>query len=393
MVVPVVLDDGPDAEAEVVAVLLHEVRRVGLHEHLDAAVGVLLDLRGVLGGDAAEELADLFVELLGEAEGEGLAEVLEQGVELDLVLEVLALLEDGDVGLGEDGELGVDLFLGGAGLGAEQLLEVVDLLAVLDGVGVEAALRGLDLLGEADEEGLVLPDEGELVLESPELVALQLHPALLENAEDLPVALALLGDVLDLPEDLLLDRAGLVVEQLAGLQQPRAPLADLLVEQPDADDQVGQLNELDELLGGAERDEGREGGAGDDALEGRSHLLLDLVLVLVDPGPVGDGPVLEEQVVVYLLVELAEALEVLGVLDLVVDDLVGVLPGGDGLVLRLGLLLQLGLEELGVVVWMAAGVLICMEMIFISRDSLAKIFLMAASLSSRISDSESLSSR
>lgn len=259
------LDDGPDAEAEVVAVLLHEVRGVGLHEHLDAAVGVLLDLACVLGGDAAEDLADLFVELLGEAEGEGLAELLEQRVELDLVLEVLALLEDGDVGLREDGKLGVDLFLGGAGLGAEQLLEVIDLLAVLDGVGVEAALGGLDLFREADQEGLVLPDEGELVLEPSELVALQLHPALLEDAEDLPVALALLGDVLHLLEDLLLDSAGLVVEQLAGLEQPRAPLADLLVEQPDADHQVGQLNELDELLGGAERDEGGEGGAGDDA--------------------------------------------------------------------------------------------------------------------------------
>lgn len=387
------LDDGPDAEAEVVAVLLHEVRGVGLHEHLDATVGVLLDFTGVLGGDAAEDLADLFVELLGEAEGEGLAELLEQRVELDLVLEVLALLEDGDVGLREDGKLGVDLFLGGAGLGAEQLLEVVDLLAVLDGVGVEAALGGLDLFREADQEGLVLPDEGELVLKPPELVALQLHPALLEDAEDLPVALALLGDVLHLLEDLLLDSAGLVVEQLTGLEQPRAPLADLLVEQPDADHQVGQLNELDELLGGAKCDEGGKGGAGDDAFESRGHLLLDLVLVLVDAGLVGDGLVLEEQVVVYFLVELAEALEVLGVLDLVVDDLVGVLPGGDGLVLRLGLLLELGLEELGVVICIAPGVLICMEMIFISSDSLAKIFLMAASLSSRISDSESLSSR
>jgi len=99
-----------------------------------------------------------------------------------------------------------------------------------------------------------------------------------------------------------------------------------------------------------------------------------------------DGPVLEEEVVIDFLIELAEPFEVLRVLHLVVDDLVRMLPRRNSLVLRFGLLLELSLQELSVVVCMEEELLICMEIIFISSDSFANIFLMAASLSSLISD-------
>lgn len=107
----------------------------------------------------------------------------------------------------------------------------------------------------------------------------------------------------------------------------------------------------------------------------------------------GDGLAFEEKEVVYFFVELAEPLEVLGIFDFVTGDLVSVFPGSDRLVLPLGLLADFGFEELGVIVWVALAVLIWRAMIFMSRASLEKIFLMAVSLSSRISDSESLSSR
>ena len=80
-----------------------------------------------------------------------------------------------------------------------------------------------------------MPDEGELVLQTLELISLQVYLVLLVHSEDLTVSLALLCDVLHFLKDLFLDRTGLVVQQLAGLEQARATFAYLLVEQSDAD--------------------------------------------------------------------------------------------------------------------------------------------------------------
>lgn len=106
-----------------------------------------------------------------------------------------------------------------------------------------------------------------------------------------------------------------------------------------------------------------------------------------------DRLTLKEKEVVYFFVELTEAFKVFGVFDFMTGDLVCVFSRSDGFVLSLHLLADLCFKEFGIVVLIRSGVLICREIIFISSDSFERIFFTAASFSSLISDSESLSSR
>jgi hypothetical protein len=131
------LHERPDTETQIVAVFLHEIRRTRLHKDLDPTVGVFLDVVAVLPSQRVEDLSSFLVEFLGEAQRERFAELLEDAVEVHLILEVLALLEDGNVRLSEDGKLGIDLLLGGARLRAKQLLQISNFLPILQRVGFE----------------------------------------------------------------------------------------------------------------------------------------------------------------------------------------------------------------------------------------------------------------
>lgn len=106
-----------------------------------------------------------------------------------------------------------------------------------------------------------------------------------------------------------------------------------------------------------------------------------------------DSLAFEKQEVINLLVKLTKSLEILSIFNLMTCHLISMLSRCDRLVLSLSLLPYLCLQELRIVIFMIEWVLIWREIIFISRDSFENIFLIAASLSSLISDSESLSSR
>lgn len=76
-----------------------------------------------------------------------------------------------------------------------------------------------------------------------------------------------------------------------------------------------------------------------------------------------------------------------------VNNLIRMLARCNCLILRLSLLSQLSFKKLSIIAYLGELVLICIEMILVYRDYLEKIFFMAASFTSLISDSESLSSR
>lgn len=87
-----------------------------------------------------EDLSSFFIEFLRETQREGFAELLKNTVKTHFVLEVFALFENRNIGLSEDGKLGVNLLLGSAGLRAEQLLKIPDFLAILERVCLEGCL-------------------------------------------------------------------------------------------------------------------------------------------------------------------------------------------------------------------------------------------------------------
>jgi hypothetical protein len=61
----------------------------------------------------------------------------------------------------------------------------------------------------------------------------------------LAVFFALLSDIFNFSEDHLFDGGRVVVKQVSHLQQACSSFADLLVKQPNANNQVRQFNELD----------------------------------------------------------------------------------------------------------------------------------------------------
>ena len=93
------------------------------------------------------------------------------------------------------------MFFGGTALCTQQDLQLLNFLTVLSRVNFKSSFRRLDFLRQADEEGFVLPDEGQLVLEAFELRGLQIKLTLLIYSKHLSILLALLGDVINLSVD------------------------------------------------------------------------------------------------------------------------------------------------------------------------------------------------
>lgn len=82
-----------------------------MHKYLDSTVGIFLDVITIFSSKRVKDLSSLFIKFLRKTQWERFAELFENTVKTDLILEVFALLEDGNVRLSENGKLGVDLLL------------------------------------------------------------------------------------------------------------------------------------------------------------------------------------------------------------------------------------------------------------------------------------------
>lgn len=141
------------------------------------------------------------------------------------------------------------------------------------------------------------------------------------------------------------------VQQICSFFQAGSSFDNLLVEKPDPNDQIGQLNKLGDFLRRIESNERSQSSPGDNAFQSSCDFLLDFELVFLIKLGIGNLFVFINQEIEYFFVELCQAFEVLGIFNLEVDDLIDELTWLDGFVLCFGLPGKLSLQKLSVVGW------------------------------------------
>jgi len=169
-------------------------------------------------------------------------------------------------------EARVDLLLGHRRARAHELLERLHLRQqhprqLLD---VRAAL--LEAATERLEVGDVLAAVDELLLQSPRLAPRRRRLVLVRDHVDVLLAerLQALHVLAHLPDQ----RRRQLGRRARHVRDARAALANVPVEEPDAEDDVGELLQLRRLVLGRERGEGLEADPREDALERRRDLAL-----------------------------------------------------------------------------------------------------------------------
>ena len=178
------------------------------------------------------------MEFSWQTQRKSLSVFLQHVVQLDFVFKIFPLIENRHIGLSEDGKFRVNLLFGCTAFGSQQYLQIFDLLGVFERAALERCIGCLYLLGKVDQKWFILPDKSKFILQSFELWRLKIHFPLFKNSEHLVVFLALLGDILNLPEYHFLDWVWVVAEKFAYFQQTWASFANLLVEQSYSDHQI-----------------------------------------------------------------------------------------------------------------------------------------------------------